>query len=240
MLLTLLASAVLASAAPTAPGPYDALTAALRAKDQALLDAIASGERPIWDRTLTPDAVYVDENGVIMDRAAYLESLTPLPKGVSGQLTIVDYSLRRFGDTALVIHRDDEREDFHGVKLHADYLMTETWLRMGGEWRLAMVHAYAVAVDPPAVSLPPSMLDSYVGSYRAGDDLVFVIRREGDHLAAGRAGRAMQPLLAEAADVLFTPGQPRIKRLFQRDPGGRVTGFIDRREGEDIVWTKAP
>jgi hypothetical protein len=240
MLLPLLAATALASAAPAPQTSDDGLTAALRGKDQALLDAIATGDRPIWDRILTPDAVYVDENGAVFDRTAYLESLVPLPKGVSGQLTIIDYSLRRFGDTALVVHRDDERETFHGVQLHAEYLMSETWLRLGGEWRLAMVHAYVVAEDPPAVSLPPWLLDSYVGSYRAGDDLVFVIQRQGDHLVAGRAGRAMQPLLAEAADLLFTPGQPRVKRLFQRDPGGRVTGFIDRREGEDIIWTKTP
>jgi hypothetical protein len=239
MPLSLLIAAILAGASPAAQNP-DALAAALRTKDQALLDAIATGHKDIWERTLTPDAVYIDENGAVMDRGAYLASLVPLPRGASGHLTIVDYRLHRFGDTALVVHWDDEREDYHGVPLHADYLMSETWLRMDNDWRLAMVHAYVVAVDPPSVPLPPGTLESYAGNYKAGEDLTYSIQRQGDHLVAGRTGGAMRPLLAEAPDLLFTPGQPRLKRLFQRDAGGRVVGFIDRREGEDIVWRKAP
>jgi hypothetical protein len=66
-----------------------------------------------------------------------------------------------------------------------------------------------------------------------------VIKREGDHLVSGREGRAMQVLSAEAPDLMFTPGQPREKKLFRRDGVGTVTSFIDRREGEDIVWTRA-
>jgi ketosteroid isomerase-like protein len=236
----ILALVLALAAAAAQPAADRALAAELRARDQALLEAIAPGDRKLWDKALAPDALYVDENGEIMDRAAYLKALTPLPKGASGHITIVDYRLTRSGDTALVIHRDDEREDFHGVKLHADYLMTETWLRRAGEWRLAMVHVYVVAVDPPAIAIAPAVLDGYVGRYRAGNDLAYIVRRDGDHLVGGREGSPAKPLRVEAADVLFTPGQPRIRRLFQRDRAGRVTGFIDRREGEDLVWTRAP
>ena len=239
MLLSVVISALLASALPSPQNPGD-LSETLRGKDQALLDAIAAGGQAIWDRTLTPDAVYIDENGDVMDRATYLKSLVPLPAGASGHITIVDYKVHRFGDTALVVHRDDERELFHGVPLHADYLMSETWLLRDADWRLAMVHAYVVAVDPPSVALSPAELASYVGTYKAGEDLTYVIERRGDQLVAGHSGGSRRPLLAEAPDLLFTPGQPRQKRLFQRNADGQVTGFIDRREGEDIVWRKAP
>ena len=30
----------------------------------------------------------------------------------------------------------------------------------------------------------------------------------------------------------------RTRRIFQRDSSGAVTGFVDRREGHDIVWRK--
>jgi hypothetical protein len=42
----------------------------------------------------------------------------------------------------------------------------------------------------------------------------------------------------EAPDVLFVPGQPRERRIFQRDGVGQITGFIERREGEDIPWKR--
>ncbi len=212
--------------------------AELKAKDQALLDAIAPGQHDVWERLLTKDAVYIDENGMELDRTAYLKSLVPLPPGVTGHLTIIDYSVRHSGDVALVIHRDDEREEYHGLPLRAGYLTSETWLRIGQEWRLAMVHAQIVAVEPPSVVLSAAVLDGYVGTYQAGADLTYIIRRQGNHLLAGRVGGQLKPMLAEAPDLLFTPGQPRNKNLFSRDEHGQVTGFVDRREGEDIVWRK--
>ena len=216
------------------------LSRTLRARDQRLLDAIAPGDRKVWEEALTQDAVYVDENGEVMTRADFLNSLQPLPAKVSGSLKIVSYQLRLNGDTALVIHKDDEHENYHGHPLEANYLMTETWVRRNDDWKLAMVHAYVVATDPPAIAVSPAKLDEYAGRYSAGPDLDWTIRRAGDHLMAGREGARPQPLLVESADVMFVRGQPRERRIFQRDAAGRVRGFIERREGEDIPWTKVP
>ena len=99
----------------------------LRTKDQALLDAIAPGDRKVWDHALAADALYVDENGVVMDRAEFLKQLEPLPAGASGRLQIRSYSAHISGDLATVIHTDDEQENYHGQMLSARYLMTETW-----------------------------------------------------------------------------------------------------------------
>jgi hypothetical protein len=38
--------------------------------------------------------------------------------------------------------------------------------------------------------------------------------------------------------VFFAAGQPRTRRIFVRDAAGRIVGFVDRREGEDVRWTK--
>src|SRR5215472_7407363 len=154
-MITLLAAAAVSAAVASCSTD----TNALRATDQALLDAIATGDHPIWEKSLTPDAVYVDENGAIIARADFMKSLTPLPKGIGGTLKITDYSARFDGDTALVLHKDDERENYFGIQLHANYIMTETWLCRGGQWQLAMVHAYVVAKDPPAIQLTAAALD---------------------------------------------------------------------------------
>ena len=216
----------------------DSVTGTLRARDQRLLNAIASGDRATWDAVLTPDAVYIDENGAIFTRADYLKSLEPLPPNISGHIDIVDYKVHLDGDTALVVHKDDEFEDFHGHSLKASYLMSETWLRRKGEWRLALVHVYVVATDPPEISPPLSKMDDYVGQYSAGPDLTWIIRREGNHLFGGSDGRT--PLSVESQDVLFVPRRPRERRIFQRLPDGRVSGFLWRREGEDVLWKRLP
>ena len=217
----------------------DQTTQLLRAKDQALLDAIAPGKRAVWEQALAPDAVYVDENGAVLDRAAFLKQLQPLPSGASGVLKIASYSARVDGDLALVIHTDDELETYHGQQLSAQYLTTETWRREAGDWKLYMVHTYAVLKDPPAISLPPDELKQYAGRYSAAPDLVYVVRWDGSQLTGGREGGAMKPLLVEVRDVLFIPGQPRIRKIFQRDASGGITGFVDRRESWDLVWKKS-
>jgi hypothetical protein len=43
----------------------------------------------------------------------------------------------------------------------------------------------------------------------------------------------------ELRDLFFVPGQPRTRRIFTRDAAGRVDGFVDRREGEDVRWRRS-
>jgi hypothetical protein len=219
-------------------GAADPIVDLLRAKDQALLDAIAPGDRKVWDEALAPAAVYVDENGTIMRRAEFLKQLDPLPPGALGSLRIKSYSGTVSGDLAIVVHTDDEQENYHGQLLHAQYLMTETWRRDAGQWKLYLVHVYAVLKDPPAIDLPPKVLAEYSGEYSGGGDLVYVIQWNGSQLTGGRPGKPTTPLLVEARDVLFVPGQPRTRKIFQRNSEGKITGFVDRREGEDLVWRR--
>ena len=234
MLFLALFLALLPQAAPTT----DQDIAWLRAKDQQLLDATAPADRKIWEDVLASDAVFVDENGVILDRAKFLEQLTPLPAGVSGTLKMSNYQAHVDGDMATIIHLDDEHETFHGQALFAQYLTTETWRRDNGQWKLYLTHIYAVLKDPPTVTLPEKELRQYVGEYSAAPDLIYQIKFDGQRLVGGRKGASMKPLDVEVRDVLFVPGQPRIRKIFQRNGSGKITGFVDRRESWDLVWKK--
>lgn len=213
-------------------------TAWLRAKDQALLDATAPGDKKVWEAVLASDAVFVDESGRIIDRKTFLDELTPLPAGVSGKLEIATFQAHVSGDLATVIHLDNEQETFHGQNLTAQYLTTETWRRDGDEWKLYLTHIYAVLKDPPAITLPEKELRQYVGEYSAAPDLVYEIKFDGQRLVGGRRGASMKPLDVEVRDVLFVPGQPRIRKIFQRDDKGKITGYVDRREYWDLAWKK--
>lgn len=236
MLLGLLVSASLQLAAADANA--ELVQKQLRAQDQALLDAIAPGDKSVWERLLAEDAVYVDENGTVMNRAQFLAALKPLPAGSSGHISIVDYQAKIHGQLAIVVHKDDERENYHGIPLQADYLMTETWIKEGADWRLALVHVYVVAKDPPAIKSPPGALAEYEGRYRAAPDLSYVIRREGDHLIGERQGLSNVVLAQESADVFFVPGHPRDRKIFRRDATHKIVDFVDRREGEDLVFVR--
>jgi hypothetical protein len=213
------------------------VTSVLRAKDQALLDAIAPGDQKVWDAAMASDAVYVDENGESISRADFMKQLTPLPADASGTLKIRSYSATIHGDVATVIHADDEEENYHGQLLKAGYLITETWQNVHREWKLLLVHTYAILHEPPTQKVAAREIASYAGRYTAAD-LVYVIRVDGDHLVGGRQGKPEATLNQEVRDVFFVGGQLRTRKIFQRDVTGKVTGFVDRREGIDLVWTK--
>jgi len=211
----------------------------LRAQTQALLDAVTRGDAKVWDRYLDPRAVYVDENGTINSKAALLPQIAPLPTGITGNLAVERFAMTRFGDTAVTVYVARESEDYFGHTLSAEYLMTDTWRLESAGWRLVASHAHVKNFDPPAIALPVEQLDDYAGTYRLTDAIAYTIRRDGSALAGERTGRKPQPLLVELRDVLFVAGEPRSRKIFQRDARGRITGFVDRREGHDVVWTRA-
>lgn len=67
---------------PAAEGVPDTL----RRQTQELLDAITAGASPVWDRYLDPAVRYVDESGNVTTKKEMVESVKPLPEGISGSL----------------------------------------------------------------------------------------------------------------------------------------------------------
>ncbi|HWA89534.1 MAG TPA: nuclear transport factor 2 family protein [Rhizomicrobium sp.] len=213
-------------------------SAILKAKMQALMDAVGSGDAKVWETTLDKRFAMIDEAGEVSDYAASVAQIAPLPKGISGNIEVAEWKINFFGDTAVETHLDDEHEDFHGQKLHALYRVTGTWQRQSGDWKLIGMQTIALRQDPPAVALSDAMTDSYVGRYRAAQDYVIEISKHDGRLYGATNGAKAVEIKPELADVLFTPGQPRSRKIFQRDAQGHVTGFLSRREERDVVFRR--
>lgn len=149
-----------------------------------------------------------------------------------------EFQCRDFGSFAVTTYIMDEHETVQGHELHARYRGSDTWRATAGGWRLVACQVYAIPQDPPRGELASARLAEYEGLYSLSPETRQTIRRDGDHLVVERPGRAPQILLPESGDVFFTPGHPRTRRIFTRSPDGSVTGFADRREGTDVVWTR--
>ena len=229
---------LLAVNTPASSDANNSVTTTLRAKDQALLDAIAPGTKKVWEDALASEAVYVDESGMILDRKAFLDQLTPLPAGASGKLEIANYQAHVSGDLATVIHLDNEQETFHGQNLTAQYLTTETWRRDGDEWKLYLIHTYAVLKDPPTITLPEKELRQDVGEYSAAPDLTYVIRFDGQRLVGGKKKARRQSRSMSRCAMCCSC---RDSRAFARSFSGMRavrSRLVDRRESWDLVWKK--
>jgi len=213
-------------------------SAAMHAKVQAMMDALVPGDKAPWTATLDKRFVQIDENGESSNYDQSIAQVVPLPKGASGHIDITEWKATFFGDSAVTTHLVDEQEDFHGQKLHALYRSTSTWLKESGDWKLVAMQSIALRQDPPAVALPAKLTNEYPGRYRAGPDYVYTITaKDGRLYGATNDGKPVE-IKAELADVLFTPGQPRTRKIFTRDAGGHITGFRSRREERDVVFTK--
>jgi Domain of unknown function (DUF4440) len=235
----LVASAIIATHSASAHS-HEGVEAELRLKTQTLLDAIAPGDVSVWQGLLDARAIQIDENDVVRNKAQILKELKPLPPGLIGHLKIDDFAVVRRGDVAIVTHEDDEYLDYHGQVILSRFRMTDTWVRSHAGWRLLGSQVLAVLKDPPAQSLSAASLCQYTGRYQMTDEIRGGFRCQADELSFEQEGRPERHFRPEAADVFFEPGAPRSRRIFNRDADGRISGFVDRREGRDIVWTRLP
>jgi hypothetical protein len=234
----MLLAAVLCCGATGAPLAAATTQATLQRATQALVDAFAPGQRAVWERWTDPAFVYVTEDNEVKSRTQMLEDLKPLPEGYSGWIEVKDFRCTDFGSFAVTTYIMDEHETVEGHELHAFYRDSDTWRRRNGEWRLVAAQVYAIPQDPPRGQATLTRLAEYEGAYSLSPNTKLRIRREGDHLLSERDGRAAQTLLPESGDVFFTPGRPRTRRVFIRGMDGHISGFADRREGIDLVWSR--
>jgi len=218
--------------------PENSTESELKRNTQALLDAIAPGDAAVWDRFLDPRAIQIDENDVVRDKPAILTELKPLGKGLVGRLAIDDFRPVIHGNVAVVTHEDKEYLDYYGQIIRSRFRLTDTWIKTPEGWRLIASQVLAVQQDPPALKLDRAQLCKYQGRYSLTPEIVASIHCADDRLIVRRPERTDRTFLPEASTVFFEPGQPRTRRIFQLNAGGEVIGFVDRREGRDVVWKK--
>jgi Domain of unknown function (DUF4440) len=213
------------AAQTTEPDP--SLATQLRKRDEILLRAVHTANRAAWRTFAAPDFFYLDEEGGVTYLDAFLRQLAPV---TSKPLQIQTYKLTRAGDTAVVLHEDTDENK-------VPYIFTETWQRLNGAWKLRVLHVANVLSDPPSIQLSQAQIDELAGTYRS-ESGICTIRREGDRILAKRADGPESEQRAETRDVLFSPGNPRVRKVFLRDAAGKVTGFVVRYESSDALWTK--
>ncbi len=233
----LLGAATLVLAMRPGAGNDDAATV-IRRQTQELVDAISAGKAEVWSLYLDPDLRYVDETGAVLTKKEMVEQTRPLPAGVSGTIRVADFDAVVHGDVAIATYVNDESENFHGHTLRCRYRTTETWKKTADGWRLIAGQVPALREDPPAVPLPAKLRGEYAGTYALAPGMTYEIRAAGDGLEGQQNGRKPETLLAEGPDVLFVPGRPRYRSVILRDGNGKVTGFAQRREAWDLVWTR--
>ena len=206
---------------------------------QAMSDAIASGDAAVWDKYLDPNVIFAEENDTYKGKADMLKEIVPLPKGLSGVIKVELLSYHEEDGIAVALFRQNETEHYFGQTIYAKYLTSTTWRKRPEGWKLIASQVLAEKIDPPAITLTPKQLAQYVGKYQLKDSAAtYSLQLIDGQLIGTRDARKPATWNAEASDVFFLSGDPRIRKIFQRDASGKITGFIERRESWDVVWLK--
>jgi len=204
---------------------------------QELFDAVAGGDQAPFKKYYAEDAMFSDEKGRNMDKAALLKDITPLPAGFSGTIKVVRPQSRILGDTAILSYDLDETEIVFGQNLTARYHEIDTWMHRDGKWQIVATQVHRYYEDPAPGKADVSKFADYTGTYELAPGVTMTVNAESDHLYAQRSGRAKEELIPEASDIFFRKGVEG-RRLFHYAADGKVDTLIDRRNNEDIVWKK--
>jgi hypothetical protein len=205
-------------------------------RTQELFDAVAAGNQEPWKKYYADDCLFADEKGRQMDKTKLIADISPLPKGFSGIIKVVNPASRITGDTAILSYDCDETETVFGQRLTARYHATDTWLRRNGTWQIVASQTMRYYEDPAIGRADPAKFPEFSGTYELGGEQTRKIFVEGDGLWSERKGKREQ-LFPESPDIFFRKGvEGRI--LFRLGPDGKVDALLDRRNNEDIIWKK--
>ena len=205
-------------------------------RTQELCDAVVPGNQEPWEKYYADDCVFADEKGRQMDKKKLIADITPMPKGSSGTIKIVNPISRIIGDTAILSYDMDETEIVFGQHLTARYHGTDTWLRRNGTWQIVASQTMRYYEDPAIGRADPGKFPAFSGVYELAEGQSRRVFTEGESLFIERKGKREQ-LFPESGDIFFRKGvEGRI--LFRLGNDGKVDALIDRRNNEDIIWKK--
>ena len=236
--MLLLALLVIAPAQPSTPSEGAITQDELVRRTQELFDSVAPGNAEPFKKYFAEDAMFFDEKGRGMDKPALVNDVQPMPKGYSGTIKLVRPKSHIEGDVAILSYDLDETETIFGQQMTARYHETDTWMRRGGKWQIVAGQVLRYYEDPAAGKADTSKFPSYAGTYKLGPERTMTITAEDGHLYETRSGRPREELVPEASDIFFRKGVEG-RTLFGHGDDGTVTKLIDRRNNEDVVWTKA-
>lgn len=205
---------------------------------QSLLDAVAHGDTMAWERNLHRDFILTDEDGNLVTRAAMLSHLRALPPVANDRLRLGPTVVRRVGNVAIVNHRDREHAEVFGQAIEAEYQTTDTYVKVGGRWKLVASHIMAVPAPRRAANINAAKLRDVEGTYEVAPGVTYTIKAIDGVLLGQRSGQIPEKLLPAGADLFFREGTVRGEKLFTRNADGTIVALVDRRDNIDVVWRK--
>jgi Domain of unknown function (DUF4440) len=227
----------LALASP--PAASDELSEWFRMTTQSLYDAVALGDRAVWERVLDAGCTITTEDGEVFDKVSFLQTMRPLPPGFTGRIKVRDLTLRRIQEAAVVHYWFDETEDIFGQQLRTTYVETDVYRRAAGSWKMIALHVTVVPRDLDAVAVNSADWPALVGDYRFADAATshYEVRLRDGALYGGRDQKTATLLIPLAPLVFFQKGSIHIV-VFVQDGSGAITELRELHKYNEVVMKR--
>ena len=221
---------------PTKPLPESPLRW-FRATEQKLMDAIAKGDKAVWDKVMDPNCEHTTEEGQVLPKEQFLAQLRPLPPGLAGDISVQDLTVQPYQDTAIVRFIADEWETVFGQRVSTRYRVTDTFRRDGAEWKMLASHVSVITQDPPTQEVSKDQWPTYAGTYRLlPDGWTFTVELRDGLLYGGRDPKKLRQLIPLAPNVFVLSGSLG-EWIFVAEKGA-VSHVLNFRKFEPLVWTR--
>ncbi|MFC5864289.1 alpha/beta hydrolase-fold protein [Acidicapsa dinghuensis] len=204
-----------------------------RWREQATLPAEYAhriGRTPIW-------LFHGSEDTTVLPRQS--ELLYDAFKAAGGHIRFWEYQglhhdcwTRAFNEPELPRWLLDHRLNAQGQPVHTEPKNPEPQLPAFAEHLVIPLH-------PPALKLPETLLDTYVGEYRDSYNIVqATIQRQGEKLFLRNAQGDVYEILAETTNTFFYPSGSLTRLTFEHDTQGRITGILYRDDRHEELWER--
>ena len=203
--------------------------------EQKLMDGVAAGDRGLWSAHMVDSCIITIEDGTRLTAQQFIGDLNPLPSSYTGTIKVTEPKFFAMDEnTAAISYVADEHLELYGQHIHTQYAVTNTWINRGG-WKLVAMQTFEILKNPTPIDLPIDV-DELSGVYSLSEGIEYSIAVESGKLMGQRSGRTKEELFREAGNVYFSKNA-RVRKIFVKE-GTRITKMLDRRSGNDIVWTK--
>jgi hypothetical protein len=199
------------------------------------LRAISQGDREVWSRLTAEDAVLVNDDGSVKNKAAVAASFPPTGQDVLSDVR--DAVVRDVGAAVVVTYLVHEVETFASSSLESTLRRTEVWVSRDGHWQAVSTQGtFVPTMHWNVVTLEPKLLDEYAGRYEWSPGHVDTVTREDGRLYSSFAGESERDELFATGDATFFARDDFAFVSFVRGPGGRITHYVYRRpDGQSVL-----
>jgi hypothetical protein len=235
---SLIAVLLLSTVVCTAQGKPSSNLEWFQSTEQALMDAIAPGEKAPWQAVLDDGFVVTDEEGRVLNKEQFLADLRPLPAGLTGGIAVRDLTAQEFPTFAVARYLADEWEAVFGQRLTTQYRVTDTFRKTGSTWKMVASHFAVVTTDPPAQVVATNRWPGLAGRYRLLPNgwIIHVVYRDGK-LYGGRDPGKLKLLIPMTSDAFVLQGSLG-EWMFAINQDGKATHILNLRKFEPLVWTR--